>query len=176
MDTNLPESEFAAFYKNYVQLAGAHVSRNSLDFMLQESQNHFFAALQNITREQLHFAYAPGKWTVAEVLQHLLDCEVIFLARALHIAREPGSTLPGFDENVFQTNLVEESHLQTLLADMQLQRNLTRTILRRISDAGLANMGHANGNPVSVRALFNMIVGHQMHHLNVLKERYFTNF
>ncbi len=168
----LPVTEFAPFYQNYVQLAGGHIHRHELEKVLMASQSQLDEVFKNVSDAQLPYRYAPNKWTVAEVLQHLLDCELIFLARALHIAREPNSVLPGFDENVFQTHLVPENHLQRLLADLRLQRQLSLTVLRRISDESLTFTGTANGNLVSVRALFNMLAGHSLHHVNILKERY----
>jgi uncharacterized damage-inducible protein DinB len=169
----LPTTEYAPFYNNYIQLAGAVVRRTDLLLILQQSQEKMQQELASCDDSLLDYRYASEKWTVNEVIQHLLDCEVIFLARALHIARQPGSELPGFDENVFQTNLHHtKTTFKSLLETMQLQRQLTMAVLHRISDAQLTSTGKANGHVVSVRALFNMIAGHQLHHVQILKTRY----
>lgn len=169
----LPTTEYAAFYQNYVQLAGACTHKEDLLLALQQAMDGFLQTFKNHNASWMNLRYAPEKWTVNEVIQHLLDCEVIFLARALHIARQPGSELPGFDENIFQTNLQHNNiTIEGLLEDFQLQRALTTAVLNRISAASLESTGSANGHTVSVRALFNMISGHQIHHQNILKERY----
>ena len=126
-----------------------------------------------LTEEQSGFAYAKGKWTLKEVLLHLSDTERIFQYRILAFARGEKSELPGFDEEGYAANsFANERSLESLLEEYQLVRNSSLILLETLNPSVLSNIGTANGNQISVETVCKLIVGHNIHHLNVVEERY----
>jgi len=118
-------------------------------------------------------AYAPGKWTVKEVIGHLCDAERVFAYRAMRIARSDTTDLPGFDENAFVANSNFKSRtMEDLLEEMWAVRAATLSLAKHLPESAMSNRGSANGSPVTVRALLYIIAGHERHHLGILKERY----
>jgi len=119
------------------------------------------------------FAYAPGKWTVQEVLGHIADSERVFAYRALRFGRGDGTPLAGFDQDPW----VEASHAssrpwQDLVADFTAVRAASLHLLRSFSVEDWARSGEANGVQVTVRALAWILAGHELHHRRILAERY----
>lgn len=118
--------------------------------------------------------YAADKWTVKDIIQHLIDGERIFAYRALRIARADSTPLPGFDENSYALNTTAaERTLADLLEEFYAVRTTTTMLFKSFSNDMLMNEGTSNGNPVSVIAIGFTIVGHAIHHINVLRERYY---
>lgn len=118
-------------------------------------------------------AYAPGKWTVKEVVGHLCDAERIFAYRALRFARGDATDLPGFDENAYVANANFKSRtMEDLLEELWGVRAATLSLAKHLPESALSRRGSANGAPVTVRALLYIIAGHERHHLAVLRERY----
>lgn len=119
------------------------------------------------------FAYAPGKWTLKEMLQHIIDTERIFAYRALCIARHEKQSLPGFDENEYASNSHATARSwQSLLAEFKLVRKTTEILFDSFSPETLQQAGTSNNNPVSVNTIGFVTVGHLYHHMEVIKERY----
>lgn len=126
-----------------------------------------------LTEEQSKFAYAEGKWTLKEVLLHLSDTERIFQYRILAFARGEKSELPGFDEESYAINsFANNRSLESLLEEYQLVRQSSQILLESLNPTTLKNTGKANGNEISVGTICKLIVGHNIHHLNVVEERY----
>jgi uncharacterized damage-inducible protein DinB len=126
-----------------------------------------------LTEEQSKFAYAEGKWTLKEVLLHLSDTERVFQYRILAFARGEKSELPGFDEENYAANsFANERSLESLLEEYQLVRKSSQILLETLNPSVLSNIGIANGNQISVETICQLIVGHNIHHLNVVEERY----
>ena len=126
--------------------------------------------------EATGLTYASGKWTLKEVLGHLIDDERIFAYRALCIARGDFRELPGFDENDYMVNApYEHVELEDLLSEFRLARLSNIAMLRTLDETAWTRIGMANGVPVSVRALAFIMVGHTRHHMGVLRERYGLN-
>ena len=118
-------------------------------------------------------AYAPGKWTVKEVIGHLCDAERVFAYRAMRFARADATELPGFDENAYVANANFRSRtMDDLLDEMFAVRAATLSLAKHLPESAMSNRGSANGSPVTVRALFYIIAGHERHHLGILRERY----
>jgi uncharacterized damage-inducible protein DinB len=127
----------------------------------------------NITEEKSCYAYAEGKWTLKEVLQHLIDTERIFAYRALAIARKDTTILPSFDENEYAANSkANERDWHSLTEEMHQVRACTRMLFNSFSDETLATTGKFSNNTSSVETLGLIIVGHFYHHVNIIKERY----
>ena len=118
--------------------------------------------------------YAPGKWTVKDIIQHIIDAERIFAYRALRIARYDKTPLPGFEENVYALHTTASSRtLDDLLHEFYSVRAANIILFKSFNDDMLQNEGISSGNPVSVLALGFTIAGHTIHHVNVLRERYY---
>ena len=119
------------------------------------------------------FRYAPGKWSVKEVVGHLSDVERVMVYRALRFARGDAAPLPGFDENAYVPEAGADTRtLANLLAEWVAVRQASLAFFHSLPPGTWARRGVANGNPVSVRALAYVVAGHEHHHLEVLRTRY----
>lgn len=118
--------------------------------------------------------YAPNKWTTHELVQHMIDTERILAYRALTIAREDKTDLPGFEENDYVVNsMANHRELKDLINEFQILRVNTISLFKSFTDDMLLQKGSANGVEISTLALGFTIAGHQLHHMDILKERYF---
>ena len=128
---------------------------------------------KSLTEEQKGFRYEVGKWSPHEILGHLTDTERIFGYRALCIARGEKQSLPGFDENEYADGAkFSEISFKSLLEQYRLVRESSLALFSTFTEEVASQIGNANGNAVSAKALIWMIAGHEIHHLRVLKERY----
>jgi uncharacterized damage-inducible protein DinB len=128
----------------------------------------------SITEEKSTYTYAEGKWTLKEVLQHLIDTERVFAYRALAIARKDTTTLPSFDENEYATNSnANDRTWQSLTEEMHQVRACTRMLFNSFTDETLTIAGKFSNNTSTVETLGLIIVGHFYHHVNIVKERYY---
>lgn len=131
------------------------------------------ALFGGLTAEQADYAYAPGKWSVRQVLGHLSDTERVMAYRALRLARADTTPLPGFDENLFAA---EAPHARVpvadLVAELGLIRQSTLCLLGQLDATAWGRGGIANGMPITVRAIAWIIAGHELHHRRILAERY----
>jgi hypothetical protein len=122
---------------------------------------------------QRGLTYAPGKWTIKEVLGHLIDDERIFAYRLLCVARGEPLELPGFDENLYAAaGEFEQRTLDSLLTEYRSVREATLRLLENLPSSAWLGRGHVNGYDCSVRGLAFHIAGHELHHHRVLRERY----
>jgi DinB family protein len=129
--------------------------------------------LAGVDESRADFRYAPGKWSIKQVVGHIEDAERVFAYRALSIARGTTASLPGFDENTWMQNSPFESTSLVYRAEsLLLVRKTTIAMFRDLEDEAWNRRGTANEKPASVRALAYMIVGHERHHMGVLRERY----
>ena len=132
--------------------------------------------LPTISEEKSPYAYAKGKWTLKEVLQHMIDTERIFNYRALCIARKETVSLPGFDENNYAANSNADSRTwQDMVEEFLLVRKSTEILFSSFSDDMLDISGLSNNNRVTVKSLGFITVGHFYHHKKVMEERYLSN-
>jgi DinB superfamily len=162
--------EYAPFYETYVSLVqGGDVIAQLESQRLQTAQ--LFVAS---TERDGNFRYAPGKWSIKEVVGHLSDSERVFSYRAMRIARGDQTPLPGFeqDDYVKNGNFGEQS-LADLVAEYGAVGAATLALLRSFNAEAGARRGTASDKPVTVRALAFIIAGHELHHREILKERYF---
>lgn len=157
------------WYAGYVRSIG---DRSFLE-VLDESIKTVTQLIERLPPESLAYAYADGKWTVAEVLLHLIDCERIFTYRALRIARGDTTPLPGFDENQYVPNSHASSRTaESLLQEYLAVRRSTLSLFQNMDPSALQRCGTANGHPFSVEMIGTIIAGHELHHLGVLKSKY----
>jgi hypothetical protein len=132
--------------------------------------NEFIAS---VSEEHSLYAYAEGKWTLKEMLQHIIDGERVFAYRALCIARKDTTSLPGFEENEYAANSNANNRTWQSLADEFLAvRKTTEMLFESFTEEALQAIGVANNNPVSVAALGFITIGHFYHHKKIADERY----
>ena len=140
---------------------------------LEASHHYFIQFVQNIPMEKHNYRYDSEKWTIKEIIQHLIDCERIFAYRALRFSRNDKTELPGFDQDSYVANSdANQRHLKDLLMEFSLVRHTTLALFKSFSDEVLLRNGVATGFNVSVRALGFIIVAHQEHHKKIFIERY----
>jgi uncharacterized damage-inducible protein DinB len=126
-----------------------------------------------IPKSRLLHRYAEGKWTIKEILGHIVDDERIYVYRALRFARNDSTELPGFEQNHYaQYSDANERETKDLLDEFTLVRQSTIAFFRSLGEAALLRTGVANGQSVSVRALAYHIAGHELRHMNIIRERY----
>ena len=162
-------SEFFEYYNTYVSL----VPGDDVMPILDEQPNELRAILASVPEEKGTYAYELGKWTIKELLSHLIDGERIFAYRILRISRGDVTPIEGFEQDGYIENSNANSRLfADLLNEFDFQRRSNMLMLRNISDENSTLMGTASDKPVSVRALAYISAGHVTPHLNILKERY----
>jgi hypothetical protein len=127
----------------------------------------------SITDEQSLFQYAPGKWSIREVMNHLSDCERLFVARAFWFARGFESPLPDFDQGIAASAArADLRQWDDLIAEFDAVRAATLAFFRSLPAEAWARRGVASDNEFTVRALAFIVVGHVTHHTTILRERY----
>ncbi len=168
MTTRPQAHEVAAYYLPYI----AYVPDDFLGF-LRKSAREMDAYIQSLPEERLSYAYAEGKWSIAEVLVHVIDAERVFAYRALRIARGDTTPLAGFNQDDYiPTSRANERSKESLVAEFETVRSATLSLFDQFNQDDINRIGEASGYPVSVRALGFIIGGHAAHHLKVLKEKY----
>jgi hypothetical protein len=161
--------EHLEYYSRYI----TRVPDGDLIAMLREQVIDTVALLRGLSEEQGNYAYAPGKWTIKEVVGHMADTERVMAARALWFARAPGAELPGFDENAWTpAGNFNVRRVGDLLEELEVVRAATVQFARHLDERTLKQRGKANGADISVRALLYIIAGHERHHVELLRERY----
>lgn len=127
----------------------------------------------SIPKARLLHRYAEGKWTIKEILGHIVDDERIYVYRALRFARNDSTELPGFEQDHYaQYSEANKREITDLLDEFALVRRSTIAFFKSLDNTALMRTGVANGNRVSVRALAYHIAGHELHHMNIIRERY----
>lgn len=140
---------------------------------LEDSGRQAIELLSNIYSEKQMFQYAEGKWTIKEIVQHLIDTERVFNYRALRISRKDSIDLAGFDEKYFVTNPnANERVYNDLVEEFSIIRKSTILLYQSFSENTLLEKGKVSGNIMSVRVLSFIASGHVLHHLNVINHRY----
>ncbi|MBS1811540.1 MAG: DinB family protein [Acidobacteria bacterium] len=165
-------NEYAAYYEKYATL----VPETDILQVLREQTESVRALISSLSAEQEAFRYAPGKWSIRQLMGHINDGERVFGFRAFAFAHGEAAALPGFDENdyVRESNF-DQTPLQDLLAHFILLRESNVLLLEQLAEGDWGKSGVASDNPVTVRALVWIMAGHVRHHLNILRDRYLTD-
>jgi hypothetical protein len=165
-----PQSgSYPAMFDNYIKL----VSEEDAIAALQNQENIISDFFPGIQPERADYAYAPGKWTLKEMLQHIIDAERVFNYRALAIARGETQSLPGFDENLYAANSFGiKREWQDLCNEFRCLRESTIYMFKGFDPTVFSNSGISNNNRITVDALAFITVGHVYHHRNIIEERY----
>ena len=160
---------YGEFYHKYIALVPDGDLRRLLPVIFDAN----FRALRTITPEQERHRYAAGKWSIRESVGHMADAERVFGYRAMRIARGDTTPLPGFDENAFVNEArYDDIPLEQILGELMAVHASTILLFENMADAAWDRVGTASNHPISVRALAYIIAGHELHHMNVLRERY----
>ncbi|MEZ6038239.1 MAG: DinB family protein [Planctomycetota bacterium] len=163
------DAELPAFLRAYMD----QVPDGDVLAMLAEQGRHVGAVLAALPAERAGYRYAEGKWSIARLVQHVIDGERLFCYRALCIARGDTQSLPGFDENAYAEHDGSDARtLDSLSAEHAAVRRATLTLFAGFDAAARERRGTANNKPASVAAMPWIIAGHERHHLRILQERY----
>ncbi len=163
-------TEYAEFYADYV----SKVSGSDVLGVLESQRVQMLQLFAGRSERDGSFRYAPGKWTVKEVLGHITDTERIFTYRALRIARGDQTPLPGFEQEDFVKNAAfSDRTLAGLAEEFALVRSASLALFRSFPEEAWPRRGVASQKEVTVRALAFITAGHQIHHRIILEERYF---
>ncbi len=165
-----PTETVAPFYQRYINNVP---DDGNLLIHLEDIFSETEEMILPLSDEKMNYRYAPGKWTIKDMLVHLADCERIFVYRALRFSRGDETALPGFEESTYAEYAgANEREKEEIMREYSLVRESSIAFVESLSDEALNRKGNANGHPVSVRLLVNLIYGHHKHHLNILRERY----
>ncbi len=162
---------YPVYYETYISKVKEADVRDA--FKNQRSVvDHFF---DGISEEKAGYAYAQGKWTIKELLQHIIDAERIFSYRALAFSRKETASLPSFDENIYADNsFANERSWKSLVEEFKILRKSTELLFESFNTDMLNHSGIASNNPVTVNAIGFIIVGHLNHHKGVIETRYLS--
>ncbi len=165
-----PEAtEYAPYFGRYI----AKVPDGPILDVLASGLRDTLALLRAIPEERGDYRYAPDKWSVKEVVGHVIDGERVFAYRALRFARNDATPLPGFEQDDYiPAGNFGARTLRDLADELEAVRQSTLHLFRHLDDAALLRGGVASGNPVTVRALAYIIAGHEAHHRAILREHY----
>jgi len=162
-------SRVPEFYHGYI----SKVKENDLISALRNSTSELFSLLKAIPKEKHDYRYAEGKWTIKEVVQHMLDGERVFTYRALRFARKDDTALPGFDENLFaQTAKADKRNWNDMVEEFTALRKSTEAMFASFDNEQLEQTGIASENSIYVLGIGFIVAGHVNHHCQIVKERY----
>ena len=167
----IPTSEIikAETYQGYLDLVPEKDFREAI----RKNTRQFLKLLEKIPRKKHDYAYAEGKWTLRELLQHIIDCERVFAYRALRFARMDATPLPSFDEQAWGAHSGgAKRRWKDLVTEFKAVRKSTAWLLDSMSDDQLRFVGLANGRTQNAFTIAHLIPGHVRHHMNVIRERY----
>lgn len=162
-------SEYAAYYGKYISLVGGH----DILATLEDQPRETLALLSTLNEEQGNYRYAPDKWSIKEMLGHVIDAERIFAYRALRFARNDRTPLASFEQDGYVRSAdFGDRRLADLIEEFVCVRRATVWLFRPMRAEDWMRQGIASDNPVSVRAIAYIVAGHELHHRRVLQEKY----
>ncbi|MFD0862161.1 DinB family protein [Sungkyunkwania multivorans] len=167
--SQLQSSEYHPYYAPYIEALG----ETDLVTALKKGRDEFVNFLEAIPEDKWQYAYAEGKWTIAQLVLHLIDAERVFQYRALRFSRKDRTDIPGFEQdNYVATSDAQHRDKHSLIEEYTAVRNAGIHLFENFTDEMLLAIGTANKTQMSVRALGFVISGHQRHHQKVIQERY----
>lgn len=162
-------SEYAPYYGRYIALVGG----NDVVAALEDQPRETLALLSTLSEEQGDYRYAADKWSIKEMLGHVIDGERVFAYRALRFARNDRTPLASFEQDDYvRSGDFGDRRLADLIEEFVAVRRATLWLFRQLSAEAWMRRGVASDNPVSVRAVAYIIAGHELHHRRVLQEKY----
>jgi len=165
------ESEYAPDFQSYID----QVSESDILPVLRSQMDELDVLLERVEPHQETFRYGEGKWSIREIVGHLIDGERVFGYRAFCMARGEQQNLPGFDQDDYMlTSHYDKIELEDLVSELRLIRLGNIAMFRTLDEESWSRAGTANENQVTVRAIAFIMAGHVRHHMSVLRERYLT--
>ena len=162
-------TEHGAYYNTYI----SKVKIDNFLEALTDGKNNTAGFFKNIPAEKWGYKYGPEKWTIKEVMAHLIDTERVFAFRAMCISRKDKTPLPGFDENDYAPNSNANNRTpESLIKEYIAVRDATLSLFENLNDEMLGQIGTASGLPAAPLAIGFIIAGHELHHIGIIKERY----
>jgi len=172
MTTRPDSTEYAPYYGQYI----AMVQDGNIVATLAAQLETTLSLLRTLSEEQGRYAYAPGKWSIKQLLGHVIDSERIFAYRALRIGRNDRTPLPGFEQDDYVANTDFNARtLTNLIEEFAAVRQASVQLFKPLTDEEWQRRGVANEKEVSTRALAYIIAGHELHHVNTLKSLYLVD-
>lgn len=165
---NRPQTqEYPEAFSNYINAVDGDVIE------ILENQGPEFSNFLNNLADKGDYAYAPGKWTLKELVGHMIDTERIMVYRLTCLARSEKAMLPGFDEDSYVANaFFKDRSIFSLSVEFAALRKANMFLIKSLNEEELNRVGNASGKDVSVSALVYLLAGHVIHHANIIKERY----
>ena len=168
--TQLTSDEYHEYYGPYINMVG----EEELLEALEDSADAFEQMIINLPVEKLEYSYEDGKWTVAQIILHLVDSERVFQYRALRFSKNDMTDIPGFDQDKYIADIIGDKtpSKKELLEAFNSVRESSYQLFKGLSNERLLRKGTANGTYMSVRAIGFMLSGHVRHHMKIINERY----
>ncbi|RKR81349.1 DinB family protein [Mucilaginibacter gracilis] len=161
--------DYVPFHETYISKVG----EGSILTILQNQQQQTYQFFKSLTTERAAYAYAEGKWTIKQTLGHMIDTERIMAYRALRFARNDDTPLPGFDQDEYVLNSRHNDfEMDDMIEEFRLTRQANIFFCKTLNAEEKQRFGLASGNRVTVNALLYIIAGHELHHIQIIKERY----
>ena len=163
------KSEYAFYYETYISLVEGNDVIANLEAQILETS----ALLEGVSEIAGTFRYAEGKWSVKELIGHIIDTERVMAYRALRIARNDQTPIEGFEQEPYIENSnFDARNMNSLIEEFAALRRSNIIMFSNFAETAWTRMGTASENPVSARALAYIIAGHELHHIKILRERY----
>lgn len=167
---DLKDTEYNDYFSRYINKVSGNTELIS---GLEEDKSMVIEFFSSISNDKLNYRYQPGKWTIKEILQHIIDTERIFMYRFLRISRKDTVALAGYDQDIYiEPSGANNKSIEDLLHEFTVTRLYSINLINSISEQDLSNMGTASDSPVSARACAIILLGHSIWHIEVIKERY----
>ena len=167
---DLSTTEYGPFYSGYLAQVPQDITLRSA---LDESEALLAEYLNGVVDDRVDFAYEPGKWTIKEALQHIIDTERMFSTRVLRLGRQDPAPLPGFDQDNFAAHAdVTRREYNRMLEEFRTLRKCTIWLIESLREEDLLFLGEVGERPMSCRAMGFILAGHTYHHNTIFRERY----
>ena len=169
--SKLTENEYPEYFKAYIEILGSDLK--SIVTHLESSLEKALILFSTVPEGKEQYRYAEGKWTIKQLIQHIIDSERVFGYRALTFSRNDANQLPGFDENEYvKHSSANERPYKDLLEELKSVRLSTVLLFKSFEESDLIMTGTASGKTMSVKALGYITSGHLLHHLKIIEDRY----
>lgn len=165
---DLHPGDYPQYYQTYI----AHLPQEELMDIFNKQKEEMSTFLNHLNPEDLHKSYAPGKWTVSQVLQHMIDTERIFQYRALRIARNDSTSLAGYDQDAYVISAAQERSVNSFSREYNAVRQSGICLFESFTNDMFQRRGISNNQPLSAAAAAFIIAGHEKHHLLLFKSNY----
>ncbi|WP_299133650.1 DinB family protein [uncultured Tenacibaculum sp.] len=167
---DLQQTEYNEYYSRYIN----KVSKDtSLIKGFEDDRKMVVDFFSSVPENKLEYRYQPEKWTIKELLQHIIDTERIFIYRFLRISRNDKTALAGFDQDIYiDPSMANNKSLEELINEFNSTRSYSINLIQSISDENFKNIGTASDSTISARACAFILLGHSVWHIEVIKERY----